>query len=451
MKAKTPGLSLTRAYRYTPENLLAAAGPATKYKNVCGVPLVNNKGYPKWLNKNPNPGNSGRSNRPNTLRRSYDALGRLVYEYNHKAVTSWTHDGLDPVLATNARAITQYLRDSQTNLVGERAGTGTPRWYVNDMLGSIAGDTGAAGTVAGAVVNYSDYGNQLSDSSYNFGFGGERTDSTSNGTIAYYHRAYTPTLATWHQSDAFPGDLRIPATMHRFTFAANNPTTNTDKYGLFVPILVAAVLVASTVLTIVAPQKASAPSKQEVRGNSGPASKPAPNPAVTPPNPWGEGRQPEAYWNAQLWRGPNAARGYIHWLTGGGQGLRLPASSIAWKLTADEDFKRNFPCNSASCSWNTSTILGATTSGFNASEHIGRGHGTFIGNITYREGKYGFRGTFYPGKDPYNFDVGGRSFIGGAATLAGAAGGVYAQVRSFGIIRPMDYDIYFDGSVEINQ
>lgn len=261
MKAKTPGLSLTRAYKYTAENLLSAAGPATKYKNVCGLPYVNNKGCPSWLNKNSNPGNSGRSGRPNTLRRTYDALGRLVYEYNHKDITSWTHDGLDPVLSTNAKSVTQYVRDGQNALVAEQVDSSSARWYISDFLGSIGGHLDADGSVASTIVNYSDFGSQLTDSGYVFGFTGERTEWTSNRLVNFFARSADATQASWLQMDPNPGYLQLPATLAGHRYAAGNPVSYFDSRGQLIPFLIGAAALA-ILGSLAAPATAYAPSNR---------------------------------------------------------------------------------------------------------------------------------------------------------------------------------------------
>jgi len=94
---------------------------------------------------------------------------------------------------------------------------------------------------------------------------------------------------------------------------------------------------------------------------------------------------------------------------------------------------------------------GASANGFANSEVIGRVSGSFTGTVSKTPTGYRAVGTYTPKSDLYNFNLDpGRSLLGNAATAAGAAGGLYVQYETFGLIRPKDYNINFDGSVSVD-
>lgn len=140
---------------------------------------------------------------------------------------------------------------------------------------------------------------------------------------------------------------------------------------------------------------------------------------------------------------PSAARGYAHWLLGGGKSQTMKASSISWKMrTSDLNHVGHHSALPAS----------ASAQGFNASEHIGRVSGTFSGSITKTSSGYRAVGTYTPNTDIYDFNFDPRrTAVGNAAGAVGTFGGMVANQLSFGIIRPTSYNIYFIGSAQVDQ
>jgi RHS repeat-associated protein len=77
-------------------------------------------------------------------------------------VTSWTHDGLDPIYATGVAGTNTYLRYDFGALLGEvGAGTNGAEWYVTDALLTIYGRVAAGGAFTNGTVDYSDYGVEI--------------------------------------------------------------------------------------------------------------------------------------------------------------------------------------------------------------------------------------------------------------------------------------------------
>lgn len=160
-------------------------------------------------------------------------LDRLVTETNGtKGKTTWTHDGLNPIVATGTYAGT-YLRDGFGDLLGEKTATGSTQWYIQDTLKSIFTSTDTKGALAGQQTDYSDYGQQLANTTYNFGYTGERTDMSANGLINFYARGYLPNVATWVQADPYRGELRLPQSLGRNAYALSRPNSIADLLGYF--------------------------------------------------------------------------------------------------------------------------------------------------------------------------------------------------------------------------
>lgn len=184
----------------------------------------------------PNPKGNGGGRRE--TERRYDALGRLVSSRLGDLTTTWTLDGLDPIIATDV-ATTLYLRDAGGELLGERVDDSTPAWYLTDLLGSVLGASTTKTSVTGATT-YTDYGTNRSTSAFRFGFGGQLADSSRPGDgigndtppiTHYYARSYEPLSGAWLQRDPYLGNIEQPATQAAYTFAEDNPSTKIDRLG----------------------------------------------------------------------------------------------------------------------------------------------------------------------------------------------------------------------------
>lgn len=57
-------------------------------------------------------------------------LGRLVTESRGLTTTTWTLDGLNPIVASTPETTSLYLRDADGELEGELTTALTPAWYV---------------------------------------------------------------------------------------------------------------------------------------------------------------------------------------------------------------------------------------------------------------------------------------------------------------------------------
>jgi RHS repeat-associated protein len=211
--AQAPGQSTGTKYTYDFENRLLTSVPSD--------PLPNR----------------GDGNDQRKYARTYDALGRLVTETRGTTKTTWTEDGLDPIMASDV-ADTLYLRDLQGGLQGELTGS-IPAWYITDALGSILGSTNNNAKLANTTA-YSDYGVKLSIGAFRMGFSGELTDPNYPGNgigndtpvlTHYFARTYDPGHGTWMQPDPIRPAIRQPTTLARYQYARNNPTTNRDLLG----------------------------------------------------------------------------------------------------------------------------------------------------------------------------------------------------------------------------
>jgi RHS repeat-associated protein len=215
-KASSSGQSTATAYAYDFENRLLTSLPAD-------VPQQGN--------------GEGQRN----YRRTYDALGRLVTEARGTTTTTWTADGLNPIVASDPLATTLYLRDAGGQLEGELTTELTPAWYVSDALGSILGSTTSkAKPTLVNVTPYSDYGVKLAKSYTRMGFGGEIADPSYPGNgigndtpvlSQYYARSFDPGTGSWLQADPMPGDIARPETLSPYQFVGGNPSSRTDLLG----------------------------------------------------------------------------------------------------------------------------------------------------------------------------------------------------------------------------
>lgn len=214
--APSPGQSTSTVYTYNFENQLLTSTPG-------------------------NTPQKGDGNNQRNLRRSYDALGRVVTEARD-TTTTWTSDGLNPVQASDPTAGTSlYLRDAAGQLQGETTTGLTPLWYVNDLLGSVVAATNTNDKPKLTnVTQYSDYGVKLGKTYSRMGFGGEVNDPSYPGNgigndtpvlSQYYARSYDPGTGTWMQPDPSVGTAEQPSSQRPYQFTADNPSTNTDLMG----------------------------------------------------------------------------------------------------------------------------------------------------------------------------------------------------------------------------
>lgn len=236
--AAPPGRNARSAFKYDFENRLLASGPANNAGEVCGWPAVGITGC--LLNFN---GDLAALQFPadwfqRTQTRTYDALGRPVTQKSGPTTTTWTDDGLNPILATDdglspslPPTTTLYLRDGTGQLAGELAGKNDVAWYITDALNSIMGATNKAGNLGGSPTTYSDYGQAITRVNFRFGFNGQETDAHGSGLTHFYARSYDATTAGWVQPDSFQGRPAQPQTLGRYQFVGDNPSSRVDLLG----------------------------------------------------------------------------------------------------------------------------------------------------------------------------------------------------------------------------
>lgn len=212
--AQAPGQSAGTAYYFDFEDRLIGSGPAGDRSQR----------------------GNGAGQRDYT--RKLDALGRLIAETRGKTTTTWTADGLNPVIATDT-STTLYLRDTSGQLQGELTTATDPAWYVSDVLGSILGSTNSKSKLVN-VTPYSDYGVKLGKSYTRMGFGGEIADPGHPGNgigndtpvlSQYYARSFDPGTGSWLQPDPMTGDIARPETLAPYQFVGGNPSSRTDWMG----------------------------------------------------------------------------------------------------------------------------------------------------------------------------------------------------------------------------
>lgn len=139
---------------------------------------------------------------------------------------------------------------------------------------------------------------------------------------------------------------------------------------------------------------------------------------------------------------PNAVGGYLHWLTAAGQGQKIKANTVSWTLIGVQNLGNGK---------NRTVAVGAAAQGFDASEHIGRVSGVFRDDILKTSNGYRAIGTYTPNTDRYDFNIDPSRGWANLPVAMGTLGGMYANLFTFGIIRPTDYSISFEGSASIDQ
>lgn len=121
---------------------------------------------------------------------------------------------------------------------------GAIRVYHYDHRGNTVALTDDSGSVTGAI-DYGPYGEILAQSGAEdvlFKFGGLFGVLTDPSGLNYMRfRWYSPLLKRFISQDAHFGDISSPATLNRYSYAANNPLNFTDPEGQFFNALAAAV------------------------------------------------------------------------------------------------------------------------------------------------------------------------------------------------------------------
>jgi RHS repeat-associated protein len=105
------------------------------------------------------------------------------------------------------------------------------RYLLADGLGSVR--TELVSDTVETVTTYSPYGNLLARSGSSgtiYGFTGEQYDDATN--LLYLRaRHFNPVLRVFLTRDPYPGNFRLPSTLHGYVYAGNNPTNLVDPTG----------------------------------------------------------------------------------------------------------------------------------------------------------------------------------------------------------------------------
>ena len=139
---------------------------------------------------------------------------------------------------------------------------------------------------------------------------------------------------------------------------------------------------------------------------------------------------------------PNAAGGYAHWLWGGGQALKIPTSSITWKVIESR-------LTLEPGSYSNKQIAVQAVGSNDERYHVGRAQAIFNGTVTNNH----IRGTITLQTNQYHFRASDdRQPNDESMTSIGRFGGLLYNTQTYGLGGPANYDMIFTGGpVEIDQ
>ncbi len=146
------------------------------------------------------------------------------------------HAGLTQVLESGSDAYLYGLGRVGGETAGDRA------YYLGDALGSVRGVSEADGGMALARW-YTPFGETMTEAGQGksaYGFAGEWQDPA--GLLYLRARYYGASQGRFLTKDPFMGLLALPASLHAYSYAFNNPLLYTDPSGEF-PLLAAAIAV----------------------------------------------------------------------------------------------------------------------------------------------------------------------------------------------------------------
>lgn len=184
-----------------------------------------------------------------------DGVSVMSYVYNGDGVrvaqivdglrTDYVQDIATPLpqvlTARQGGTVSQYLQG--LGLIGEeRAGSGggasPPTWqfHLPDAIGSVRQIADAQGAVT-LARSYDPFGGLLASdgpASSAYGFAGEEQDPATEH-LYLRARTYNPANGRFLQQDSVLGQTNQPRTLHRYTYAFNNPVNYTDPSGHMPP------------------------------------------------------------------------------------------------------------------------------------------------------------------------------------------------------------------------
>ncbi len=162
---------------------------------------------------------------------NYEPSGRLWSVVSGGTTTLFLYSGPDMVAEINpsAQILRRYVPGPGTDepLVWfEGAGTGDPRWLLQDPQGSVVAVTNAAGSAI-ATNTYDEYGVPAAGNLGRFQYTGQAW-IPEVGLYHYKARAYSPTLGRFLQTDPIGyGDG-----LNWYAYVSNDPLNFTDPLGL---------------------------------------------------------------------------------------------------------------------------------------------------------------------------------------------------------------------------
>jgi RHS repeat-associated protein len=164
---------------------------------------------------------------------AYDPMGRRVEKTINGVTTMYLYDGLDIIMEMDEMGAptASYIR---TLSIDEPLGridlaTGTPRFYLQDALGSVTALTDENGVVK-TTYGYNPFGHvaitgEVSGSPFQY------TGRENDGTGFYYYRAryYSPELQRFISEDP----IGLDGGINFYNYAGNNPVNFADPWGLW--------------------------------------------------------------------------------------------------------------------------------------------------------------------------------------------------------------------------
>jgi len=171
----------------------------------------------------------------------YDAFGNRVAKKVGNVTTTYLVEddvnptGLPQVFEESVNGVLQRTYTYGLQRISENQqiqGTWTPSFYGYDGFGSVRQLTSLAGGVTD-TYNYDAFGNLLSSpgpTPNNYLYRGEQYDTDLN---LYYLRAryYNPQTGRFLSRDPEDGNVKDPATLHKYLYAGGDPVNRIDPHG----------------------------------------------------------------------------------------------------------------------------------------------------------------------------------------------------------------------------
>ena len=186
---------------------------------------------------------------PGSYTASYDGFGRITSASQGGTSATYTYDALDRVATTTDGASSTfayadtlldpskaganlYSRSPAGRLIGTQNGTNPARLTGANQHGDINYLWNAATESITDTKTYDPYGKPLvvTGTTNNVGYQGDWTSPTTADTWMGA-RWYTPATATFRSRDTYPGQLKTPISLNRYTYAHANPIRYFDADG----------------------------------------------------------------------------------------------------------------------------------------------------------------------------------------------------------------------------